>query len=149
MNENDVVLFEDYNMKVLHCSASETSTEISETQGELEYDNLNYILYSLIDHFVYVEFGFFDKLKFLDVQEYFEQLDEFEYHDDPIDILVVLRKPLNFQNWVSYNLEKLKESYAYIERISRNRGMVNNSFYRFTLLGYKTSTSSSSSYLIP
>lgn len=151
MNENETVVFEDYDLKVLrHYSDSDTSSSVPEVQSEVEYTNCDTLLRNLQQHFLYTEYGFFDRLTFTDLERYIANLDEYEYFEEiTFDNLGGSRKkPVTFHYWVLSHDEKLKESYAYLERLMRMKNMRNNTFYRFCDLGYRTSTSASISKLL-
>lgn len=151
MNENETVVFEDYDLKVIrHYSDSDTSSTISEIQSEVEYTNCDALLRNLQEHFLYTENGFFDRLTFTELGEYIGNIDEYEYFDEiTFDNLGGSRKkPMSFHFWVLTYYEKLKESYAYLGRLMHMKNMQNNTFYRFCDLGYRTSTSVTVSKLL-
>ena len=151
MNENETVVFEDYDLKVIrHYSDSDTSSTISEIQSEVEYTNCDALLRNLQEHFLYTENGLFDRLTFTELGEYIGNIDEYEYFDEiTFDNLGGSRKkPMTFHFWVLTYYEKLKESYAYLGRLMHMKNMHNNTFYRFCDLGYRTSTSATVSKLL-
>lgn len=148
--ENDVVIFDDFKLKVMKLySDSDSSSSCPDVQTTFEYDNCDSILHALKDHALYVEYGYFDKLKFTDIEEYLGNIDEEDFSETfETNVTVVRKKPISFQSWVSVNLEVLNDSYGYLERITKMKQIRNNTFYRFCLLGFKTSTSASSSRLV-
>ena len=151
MNENETVVFEDYDLKVIrHYSDSDSSSTVSDVQSDVEYTNCDALVRNLQEHFLYTENGFFDRLTFTELEEYIGNIDEYEYFDEiTFDNLGGSRKkPVTFHFWVLTHYEKLKESYAYLGRLMRMKNMQNNTFYRFCDLGYRTSTSATTNKLL-
>ena len=150
MNENETVVFDDYDLKIVkQYSESDSSSSVTDYQSEVDYNNCCSLLRCLQEHFLYTESKFFDRLTFSDLEEYLGNIDEYEYFDEiSFDNLGGSRmKPKTLHFWIMEYHDTLKESYAVLERIMRTKNMRNNTFYRFCLLGYNTSSSVSKSRL--
>lgn len=144
MNENETVVFEDFDLKIVkQYSDSETLSSISEIQTDVEYENCDSIFHAMKEHFLYSECGFFDRMTFSDVEEYLGNIDDYEFYEEIyFDNLGRSRKkPMTFHFWAMKYHDALKESYAYVERITKYKNVQNNTFYRFCLMGFNTSTS--------
>jgi len=150
INDHDTIVFEDFNIKVIKNDDGYASSDTSDDSYFSNDDNniIFSILNILKEHFIYTESSFFNKLSFSELFDYFnlsfsneEKLDLYSYiptpHPFPYSKKFINS---NFDVWVDFNFYKLKDSYLYLNRISKSFSIKNNTFYNFCILGFNSSS---------
>lgn len=146
MNEHDVVFFEDYSIKIYKNDYDSISSLSSEKENlQIDYNVAVTIFNCIKEHCLYVEVNYFDKLVYADLEHYLCDIDDYEQFNISDfeefykgNIPIPYKNP-NFEQWYSYHMNTLIDTYKYLNRLCRIYNIDNNTFYRFCLLGYNTS----------
>lgn len=152
INDQDIIVFEDFNIKVFKNDDGYANSDTSDDSSYFSINDNNIIfaiLNTLKEHFIYTESCFFDKLSFSDLFDYFDSCT----NDEKLNLYSYIPTPhpfpypkkfinSNFDVWVDFNFYKLKDSYLYLERISKSFSIKNNTFYNFCILGFNSSSRS-------
>jgi len=145
-NEHDIVCFEDHDINIYkndHESVSSLSSESKDNQ--IDYNVTCTLFNALKEHCLYIKVDYFNKLNYGDIEYYLSNIDSYEQFDISDfeefykgNIPIPYKNP-NFEQWYSYHIHNLIDTYKYLDRLCKIYILDNNTFYRFCLLGYNTS----------
>ena len=149
-DEYDTIVFEDFNLKFIKDSDSESEEEVEELDDEFvtsRYEDIRSIYEMMKEHFIYTGVRYFDKICMSDFNDYFHDTRCDIYHGLDINqdipdfptLSVRIRNPTIYE-WIGMNYESLRLSYSYMKRLCHSRGLPNNTFHVFCSMGYETST---------